>query len=213
MRTFQQYIVAVFVLIFLVACGDKKKDSETIEEKKPNIIYVLADDLGYGDIGAFNSDGKIKTPNIDQLAKDGMSFTDAHSPSAVCTPTRYGILTGRYSWRSPLKQGVLTGKSKALIPDLKPEVILIDPMHPPRGNSALVKLEMRQIRDIVGADTDAVDLINLALQHARNRVVLKWPRKAESPVGARRFSHQILGKSTRYDVFMTPSTKEKPDET
>ena len=83
---------------------------------KPNIIYVLADDLGYGDISAFNEGGKIHTPNIDQLAEEGMMFTDAHTSSSVCTPTRYGILTGRYNWRSRLKSGVLTGKSDHLIP-------------------------------------------------------------------------------------------------
>ncbi len=85
--------------------------------KNPNIIYVLADDLGYGDINAFNPNGKIKTPNIDMLATEGIKFTDAHTSSAVCTPTRYGILTGRYNWRSNIKSGVLTGKSKALIPN------------------------------------------------------------------------------------------------
>ena len=83
--------------------------------EKPNIIYVLADDLGYGDIKAFNTNGKINTPNIDQLASEGMIFTDAHSSSSVCTPTRYGILTGRYNWRSKLKKSVLNGTSKALI--------------------------------------------------------------------------------------------------
>ncbi|MEP3211132.1 MAG: arylsulfatase [Maribacter sp.] len=97
------------------SCGDQEV-APRVEKKLPNIIYILADDLGYGDISSFNVDGKINTPNIDKLAKGGMKFTDAHSPSAVCTPTRYGILTGRYSWRSNLKQGVLTGKSKALIP-------------------------------------------------------------------------------------------------
>lgn len=81
-----------------------------------NIIFILADDLGYGDISAFNENGKIKTPHIDKLAEQGMKFTDAHTSSSVCTPTRYGILTGRYNWRSRLKSGVLTGKSKALIP-------------------------------------------------------------------------------------------------
>ena len=83
--------------------------------KKPNIIYVLADDLGYGDIKVFNTNGKINTPYIDQLASEGMIFTDAHSSSSVCTPTRYGILTGRYNWRSKLKKSVLNGTSKALI--------------------------------------------------------------------------------------------------
>ncbi len=82
----------------------------------PNIIYVLADDLGYGDIGAFNPDSKIATPFLDDMAAAGMVFTDAHTSSSVCTPTRYGILTGRYNWRSTLKRGVLWGKSKALIP-------------------------------------------------------------------------------------------------
>lgn len=82
----------------------------------PNIIYILADDLGYGDISAFNPASKIRTPNIDALAGTGMKFTDAHTSSSVCTPTRYSILTGRYNWRSPLKRSVLSGFSEALIP-------------------------------------------------------------------------------------------------
>lgn len=86
-------------------------------EEMPNIVYILADDMGYGDVGALNPEGKIKTPHMDALARDGMIFTDAHSGSAVCTPTRYGILTGRYCWRSRLKKGVLGGYSKHLIED------------------------------------------------------------------------------------------------
>ena len=82
--------------------------------KKPNIIYVLVDDLGYGDIKVFNTNGKINTPYIDQLASEGMIFTDAHSSSSVCTPTRYGILT-EDTMRSKLKKSVLNGTSKALI--------------------------------------------------------------------------------------------------
>ena len=74
--------------------------------QKPNIIYILADDLGIGDVSCFNNQSKIKTRYIDELASRGMRFTDAHSGSAVCTPTRYGILTGRYAWRTKLKQGV-----------------------------------------------------------------------------------------------------------
>ncbi|HOZ45417.1 MAG TPA: arylsulfatase [Candidatus Hydrogenedentes bacterium] len=81
----------------------------------PNIVYILADDLGYGDVSCLNRDSKIRTPNIDRIGREGMVFTDAHSPSAVCTPTRYGILTGRYPWRSTLKQGVLDGYSRHLI--------------------------------------------------------------------------------------------------
>ena len=82
---------------------------------KPNIVIILADDLGYGDVKCFNSGSKIPTPNIDALAEAGTMFTDAHSPSAVCSPTRYGLLTGRYAWRSKLKNGVLGGLSPRLI--------------------------------------------------------------------------------------------------
>lgn len=89
---------------------------QDLPKEFPNIIYILADDMGYGDVSILNKDSKIKTPNLDQLAQEGIQFTDAHTTSSVCTPTRYGILTGRYSWRSRLKSGVLTGKSNALIP-------------------------------------------------------------------------------------------------
>jgi arylsulfatase A-like enzyme len=82
---------------------------------KPNVVLILADDLGYGDVRVFNPNGKIPTPRLDRLASQGMSFTDAHTPSAVCTPTRYGLLTGRYAWRSKLKSGVLGGLSPRLI--------------------------------------------------------------------------------------------------
>lgn len=82
--------------------------------KKPNIVYVLADDLGYGDLTCYG-DSKVHTPEIDLLAAEGVRFQDAHSPSAVCTPTRYSILTGRYSWRSRLKESVLWGHSEPLI--------------------------------------------------------------------------------------------------
>lgn len=73
----------------------------------PNIVVILADDLGYGDLTCYNPDSKIPTPNLDQLAARGVRATDAHSPAAVCSPTRYGVLTGRYSWRGILKQGVV----------------------------------------------------------------------------------------------------------
>ena len=76
---------------------------------QPNIVFIMADDMGYGDVRCYNPDSKIPTPNMDKLAQEGIRFTDAHSPSAVCTPTRYGVLTGRYCWRSRLKHGVLYG--------------------------------------------------------------------------------------------------------
>jgi arylsulfatase A-like enzyme len=86
-----------------------------VAAERPNVVYILADDLGYGDVGCLNPATKIPTPNVDRLASQGMVFTDAHSGSAVCTPTRYGILTGRYAWRTRLKSGVLGGYSPPLI--------------------------------------------------------------------------------------------------
>lgn len=82
---------------------------------KPNLIFILADDLGYGDVGCYNKDSKIPTPNLDRLAGEGMRFTDAHAAASVCTPSRYAILTGRYSWRTRLQRGVLGLRGKPLI--------------------------------------------------------------------------------------------------
>jgi len=81
----------------------------------PNIVYILADDLGWGDLGCYNQETAVPTPRANRFATEGMRFTDMHSPSAVCTPTRYGIMTGRYCWRSILKKGVLLGYSPNLI--------------------------------------------------------------------------------------------------
>lgn len=82
---------------------------------RPNIVVILADDLGQGDLGSYNHRSAIPTPNMDRLAREGMRFTDMHSPSAVCTPTRYSLLTGRYAWRSRLKSEVLWGYDPMLI--------------------------------------------------------------------------------------------------
>ena len=83
---------------------------------KPNIVFILADDMGYGDIRALNSASAFPTPNLDRLANQGLSFTEAHSSSAVCTPSRYSIMTGRYCWRTWLKRDVLEGVGQPLIP-------------------------------------------------------------------------------------------------
>jgi len=74
-------------------------------KKRPNVVIIYADDLGYGDVSFLNPASKIRTPNIDRLARSGIWFTDAHSPDAICSPSRYGLLTGRYSWRTSLKKG------------------------------------------------------------------------------------------------------------
>ncbi len=81
----------------------------------PNIVYILADDLGYGDLGCYNAASKIPTPYLDQFAQSGTRFTDAHAPSSVCTPTRYAILTGRYAWRTRLQRNVLGPWDRPLI--------------------------------------------------------------------------------------------------
>ena len=100
------------------------------------------------------------------------------------------------------RMNLLYGDAKELLPELSADAVLIDPMHPPRKNSALVKLELRQVRQIVGADDDAADLIKVALGSAKKRVVVKWPAKADPIEGIHACSHQIIGKSVRYDVFM-----------
>jgi len=97
---------------------------------------------------------------------------------------------------------LLHGDSCALLPELKPQVVYVDPMHPPRGSTALVKKQMRQVREIVGTDPDAEKLMQVALESAENRVVLKWPLRADPMPDLRKPSHQMLGKTTRYDVFV-----------
>ena len=88
-------------------------------------MFVMADDMGYGDVGCYNPESKIPTPHLDRLAVEGIRFTDAHAPSAICTPTRYGVLTGRYCWRSRLKEGVAGGYSRPLIEKDRPTVASI----------------------------------------------------------------------------------------
>ncbi|MGI9543082.1 MAG: sulfatase family protein [Cyclobacteriaceae bacterium] len=104
--------ILVLSIVFLLSCGNSQTE---VENPLPNIIYILADDLGYGDISHNNPNSKIQTPNIDGLIAEGMQFTDAHSTSSVCTPTRYSIMTGNYAWRSRLKQGVLWSYGESLI--------------------------------------------------------------------------------------------------
>lgn len=103
-------LLAVASLFFLVIGAVSAPAAD-----KPNIIFILCDDLGSGDVKCFNPEGKIATPHMDRLAKEGVKFTDAHSGSSVCTPTRYGVITGRYAWRSKLQSGVLGGLSPRLI--------------------------------------------------------------------------------------------------
>ena len=108
MPTMKLYLLLLFSLLPCLLTGKK--------ESFPNVIFVLADDLGIGDVSPTNPDCKIKTPHLQKMAEEGITFHDAHSSSSVCTPTRYGVLTGRYNWRSRLARGVLSGTSDHLIP-------------------------------------------------------------------------------------------------
>jgi arylsulfatase A len=84
-------------------------------KNKPNIVVILADDMGIDSVAALNEKCGIPTPHLDRLLTQGMHFSDAHSGSAVCSPTRYGVLTGRYSWRSRLKRGIVGQWERPLI--------------------------------------------------------------------------------------------------
>lgn len=114
--SFNRKFAAALLSVFTVSTG-------FAVEMKPNIVFILCDDLGYGDVQCLNLEhGKIKTPSVDQLASEGMIFTDAHSGSSVCTPTRYGLMTGRYSWRTTLQKGVVQGFAPDLIAEDRPTI-------------------------------------------------------------------------------------------
>lgn len=117
LRAWRWLALAAAMAIAAVAGSFISSDDIQAAEKaaRPNIVVILCDDLGYGDVKCLNPEGKIATPNMDRLAAAGMIFTDAHSSSAVCTPTRYGLLTGRYNWRSRLQTHVQGGCSPRLI--------------------------------------------------------------------------------------------------
>ncbi len=102
---------AIAIVVLMSGC----RSTGPSRPEKPNIIYIMADDLGYGDLSCYGAE-KIHTPHIDSLAKRGIRLTDAHTPSSVCTPTRYGVLTGRYCWRGRLREGVIwCGYDRCLI--------------------------------------------------------------------------------------------------
>lgn len=132
-----------------------------------------------------------RSPKMHQLLQEGMDRARAEGGDVAAVMDRMTLLFG---------------DAKEILQTLKPDVVLVDPMHPPRKNSALVKKEMIMIREIVGTDDDAVELMQVALSVARKRVVLKWPQGAEPLIGIRPASHQINGKSTRYDVYMISDT-------
>jgi arylsulfatase A len=121
-RGLERTFAALAGLALLLGLATPAEAQRAREARRPNIVVILADDLGYGDLRSYNPQSKIPTPHLDRLAAEGMRFTDAHSPSSVCTPTRYGLLTGRYAWRTRLKKGVLWGYDPYLIEPGRPTV-------------------------------------------------------------------------------------------
>lgn len=107
-------LLLALVMLWGVFAG-MPRETAAQSAARPNIIVILCDDLGIGDLRCFNPESKITTPTFDRIAAEGMIFPDAHSGSAVCTPTRYGLVTGRYCWRTPLQKSVLGGLSPRLI--------------------------------------------------------------------------------------------------
>jgi arylsulfatase A-like enzyme len=97
------------VAVVAALCAVFASAQRTPDERPPNIVLILADDLGYGDVGCYNPESGVPTPNIDRLAREGMRFVDAHSPSTVCTPTRYGLMTGQMPFRVPRGGSVFNG--------------------------------------------------------------------------------------------------------
>jgi len=113
MKNLSTYNIITILLLSVAFVQCDSAHTQSIPS--PNIVLILADDLGYGDVQAYHKQSKIATPAMNRLANEGLQFTDAHTPSSVCTPTRYGLLSGRYAWRSRLKKGVLSGYSPTLI--------------------------------------------------------------------------------------------------
>ena len=100
-------LVIVLAIAFVVAFAEGS--AIAAPPGKPNILVILADDLGYGDVGCYNDKAKVPTPNIDKLAAQGMRFTDAHSPATTCTPSRYALMTGQMAFRVPRGGTIFTG--------------------------------------------------------------------------------------------------------
>ena len=133
-----------------------------------------------------------RCPEVHALLFDGLATAKTANPELAAVVARMNLIRG---------------DAKDLLSRLHADVVVVDPMHPHRDGTALVKKEMRALRALVGADSDALELMQAALESARRRVVLKWPRRAAPLKGLPKPSHQILGKTVRYDVFMIPKNR------
>ncbi|QWG17696.1 class I SAM-dependent methyltransferase [Bradyrhizobium sediminis] len=128
-----------------------------------------------------------RSPEVHDLLREALARAAAESPELAAVVARMTLMQG---------------DARELLPGLRADTVIVDPMHPPRTNSAVVKQEMRLLREMVGADPDALELMQAALAADCRRVVLKWPQRAAPLQGLRKPSHSIAGKTVRYDVFM-----------
>jgi 16S rRNA (guanine1516-N2)-methyltransferase len=128
-----------------------------------------------------------RTPEVHDLLRGALARAAAEGPELAAVVARMRLMQG---------------DARALLPGLRADAVIVDPMHPTRGNTAIVKQEMRLLRDLVGSDPDALELMQAALAADCKRVVLKWPQRAAPLEGLRKPSHSIAGKTVRYDVFM-----------
>lgn len=113
--TFRSSLCLALLLCSAANAQAAKDQAAKDQAAKPNVIIIYTDDQGFGDASCLNPDAKFQTPNLDRLSKEGITFTNGHSSDAVCTPSRYGLLTGRYAWRTTLKKGVMGAEGKCLI--------------------------------------------------------------------------------------------------
>jgi 16S rRNA (guanine1516-N2)-methyltransferase len=131
---------------------------------------------------------------LERSAEVHALLRDALARASAASPDLAGVVA---------RMTLIHGDARDRLPKLRPDVVIIDPMHPPRQNSALVKQEMRLLSGIVGTDEDAHELMQVALASARERVVLKWPLRAAPLLKSPKPSHQFAGKTVRYEVFLT----------
>jgi len=129
-----------------------------------------------------------RSAEVHELLKNALARAAAESPELAEVTSRMTLIHG---------------DARHLLPALAPDVVIVDPMHPPRRNTALVKEEMRLLSGIVGADEDSDELMRIALASAGERVILKWPLRAAALLAAPKPSHQFAGKTVRYEVFLT----------
>jgi len=151
--------------------------------EKPNIVLILTDDLGYGDVSFLNPESKVQTPHMDALAREGVWATDAHSPSAICSPSRYAMLTGRYAWRGSLKSGRLNPWAP---PAIKEERFTLGDMLKTKGyqTACIGKWHLGYIWPWVGGEMPSRKIIGTGNSIATNEL-FDWTKPiAEGPLTA-----------------------------